>query len=469
MCDLRKTIFAYLLAAAPVLSGCGGHWTAAEVGDGPGLRFEQRDKVSYLRGPYNFDFYRRHNEAYRFGAAIHFAHGKAHDVPQLSPLDRAGHFDKQLDAEMVHWVFDLPRIEPHMEYWGPHTGQFAWQLYRAIDWTHMHHEQTYDVLSSTQIPWPKKKEWTERSVEYYLKWVDIPRSPAPLDVTMRRAGTMMKPYFAYFRTYYPESAKFFYVAHWWHPAIYEAMMIAGNDAEQEKAVQATHELVYGPVIEDRPLRMLLSREMMPRYSRMTPESANIFDNLHMLHGIAYSILSYPDYTEAEKRAELYRVINAMKEHPGDRELARKFPIPVPDMDPRVYADWMKAVRSPGLGMNEIMAEMLVEMWPMMSGGATTEPPQAVWDQFWLKVEPGMQPGEKPGSLHEAIKAVHPGMQMDPKMDEAGVTPQKMIDAMLEGWRAKHGDMPPAEPYPMNNDPSLEPIPQAGGGTVARQQ
>jgi hypothetical protein len=32
--------------------------------------------------------------------------------------------------------------------------------------------------------------------------------------------------------------------------------------------------------------MVLSREIMPRYSRMSPESANIFDNLHMLHGIA---------------------------------------------------------------------------------------------------------------------------------------------------------------------------------------
>ena len=43
---------------------------------------------------------------------------------------------------------------------------------------------------------------------------------------------------------------------------------------------------------DRPGRMLLSREIMPRYARMSPESENIFDNLHMLHGIAYSILAF---------------------------------------------------------------------------------------------------------------------------------------------------------------------------------
>ncbi|MFN2427288.1 MAG: hypothetical protein ABR587_12675 [Candidatus Binatia bacterium] len=372
----------------------------------------------------------------------------------MTGLDRAAYIDRQFDAEMVERIHDTPRIEPHMEYWGPHTAQFAWDLYRAIDWTHIHHEQTYDILSSREVAWQDKAATTDLAVAYYLRWLDIPRSVAPLDVTMRRAGTMMKPYFAYFRTYYPESAKFFYVAHWWHPAIYEAMMIAGNDDEQQRSVRETHELTYTHVIEDRPLRMLLSREMMPRYSRLTPESANIFDNLHMLHGIAYSILAYPDYTEEEKRAELYRVIEAMAEQPGDRELARKFPIPVADMDPRVYASWMKPVKSPGLGMNEIMEEMLQEMWPMMSADGSSAPTPEVWKQFWLKVEPGMQPGEKPGSLHEAIMAVHPGMKMDPDAGKAGVTPVKMIDAMLKGWRQKHGDMEPVEPWPMQSEPSL---------------
>lgn len=446
-----------LLLFATGSIACSGQWSAAKVSESPGLRLERRNSVSYLRGPYNFDFYRRHNDTYRFGAAIHFAHGKAHDVPQLTPLDRAGYFDGQLDSEMVHYIHDKPRIEPHMEYWGPHTSQFAWDLYRAIDWTHMHHEQTYDILSSDEIPWSDKAEWTERSVDYYLKWLSIPRSTAPLDVTMRRAGTMMKPYFAYFRTYYPQSAKFFYVAHWWHPAIYEAQMIGGNDKEQEQAVKSTHSLTYAQVVNDRPLRMLLSREMMPRYSRMSPESANIFDNLHMLHGIAYSILSYPGYTEQEKRKELYRVIEAMKQQPGDKELARKFTLPKPNMDPRVYEDWMKSVRSPGLGMNEIMAEMLREMWPQMSGDGSVEPPPEVWRQFWLKVEPGMQDGEKPGSLHDAIKAVHPSMKMNKQSMQAGKVSQKMVKAMLEGWQKKHGGIAPVPPLPMRDDPRLLPI------------
>src|SRR5690606_38514284 len=118
----------------------------------------------------------------------------------------------------------------------------------------------------------------------------------PLDVTMRRAGVMTKPYFTYFRNAYPKSNDFFYAAHWWHPVLYEALMIAGNDGEQEDAVRAVADLFFRVVLEDRPKRMLLLREAAPRYSRFSPESANIFDNLHMFHGIVYDILAYEGWT-----------------------------------------------------------------------------------------------------------------------------------------------------------------------------
>ncbi|OGI03357.1 MAG: hypothetical protein A2Y25_08495 [Candidatus Melainabacteria bacterium GWF2_37_15] len=139
-------------------------------------------------------------------------------------------------------------------------------------------------MSDDDISWTEKKKWTDRAVKYYLTELNLPRSPAPLDVTMRRAAVMMKPYFTLFRNYYPLSNNFFYYAHWWHPVIYEAQMISGNDKEQDIAVEQTDSLT-SVILQDRPLKMLLSREGMPRYSRFSPESANIFDNLHMLHGI----------------------------------------------------------------------------------------------------------------------------------------------------------------------------------------
>lgn len=421
------------------------------------IDIQQRNEVSYLRGPYNIEFFKRHNEAFRISAGIHFAHGKAHDVAQLTPAADRAAADVKFDDESVAYVTrKKPFTEPTMELFGPYTARFAWDLYRAIDWTHMHHEQTYDILSDKDIPWDKKKEWTDRSVQYYLTQHDIPRSPAPLDITMRRAGVMMKPYFTLYRNQHPRGNNFFYTAHWWHPVIYEAMMIGGNGPDQDRMVKETDRTYYNEVLPvgNRPQRMLLSREVMPRYSMMSPESANIFDNLHMLHGIAYDILTYEGWTPEQKRAEIYRVIKAMSYHPGDELLARKFTTPKPDMDPRVYADWLKGTEG---DMNRIMMEMMEEMMPMMMPqGISDDMRQNMMAQFKTKLAPGMQEGEIEGSLSDAMMKLMPNMKMDQEGMKPGNTPKMMVDAMLDGWRKKYANMPDIEPMPMKAGASSMP-------------
>jgi hypothetical protein len=417
-----------------------------------GFIFEQRSTVSYLRGPYNIEFYKRHNQAFRVGAAIHFAHGKQHDVLLLTPVQKNASVDEETDGDYLKHIANPPRTEPTMELYGPYTAQTMFQLYRAIDWTHMHHEQTYDILSDRSISWDKKKKWTDRAVRYYLNKLDIPRSPAPLDVTMRRAAVMMKPYFGAFRNKYPQSNNFFYAAHWWHPVIYEAMMLAGNDEEQDLMVKQTDETFFKQVLNKRPQRMLLSREMMPRYSRMSPESANIFDNLHMLHGIAYDILAYEGWTLAEKKKELYRVIQAMSYQPGDEKLARKFSIPHPDTDPRNYESWMQGADGE---MNRIMKEMLEEMMPMMMPEATTEQKNQVMEQFKLHATPGMQAGEMPGSFMESVHKIVPDAKMSQKSMKPGEVSQHMVQMMMDGWINKHGNKPDVEALDMTEEPSLD--------------
>jgi len=400
---------------------------------------QQRNKVSYLRGPYNEGFFYRHNQAFRISAAIHVAHARQHDVLELTPLDRHPEVDRDTDAGYMEAVLNPPRTEPTMEFFGPYAARGYFDLYRAIDWTHMHHEQTYDILSEKSIAWDDKKTWTDRAVRYYLEKLDIPRSPAPLDVTMRRAGVMMKPYTTLFRNYYPQSNNFFYAAHWWHPVIYEAIMIGGNGPNQDEMVRQTDQTYFSQVLKERPQRMLLSREIMPRYSRLSPESANIFDNLHMLHGIAYDILAYEGWTPAQKKAELERVIRAMSYHPGDEQLARKFNLPYPDMDPRTYADWMKGTHG---DMNRIMEEMMQEMMPMMMPhGMDAAMHEKMMAQFRMKLTPGIQAGEIPGSILDAMKAMMPEMKVMPESIEPGAAPVQMIDMMLRGWQQKHGDMP----------------------------
>ena len=425
------------------------------------LALEQRNQVSYLNAPYNGAFFHRENEAFRVGAAIHFAHGIQHDILQLDNLSDRDRTDAETDASYLEMLRNPPRTEPEMETYGPYTARTAWQLYRAIDWTHMHHEQTYDIMAEKRIVWDRKKEWTDRAVRYYLDKFDIPRSPAPLDVTLRRAAVMMKPYSTLFRNNYPKSNNFFFAAHWWHPAIYEAQMLGGNGAGQERMVKETDRTMFDQVVKERPQRMLLSREVMPRYSRMSPESANIFDNLHMLHGIAYDILAYEGWAVEQKRDELYRVIRAMSYQPGDEKLARKFSTPHPDMDPRVYEPWMKGVEGE---MSRIMKEMMEEMMPLMMPEPMEPQMKEKMDrQMMMKMTPGMQEGELPGSLMDAMKALMPQMKMSPESMQPGGTPQKMIDAMMQGWRQKYGSMPDVEPVSMQAEPAYPgEIPARGG-------
>jgi hypothetical protein len=439
---------------------------------------ERRNEVSFKRGRYNIAQFNRHNRTFRYSAAFHFQHGKQHDVLQLTPLADRERVDADFDRESTDYVYKLKaRTEPTMEMFGPSTARFAWAVYRAIDWTHDLHEQTYDIMSDKGIPWSEKKAYTDRSVKYYLEQnPDVARSIAPLDVTMRRAAVMMKPYFTYFRNYYPNSNHFTYVAHWWHPVVYECQMISGNDKDQEMTLSQMNATMLDEVFKQRPERMLLLREAAPRYSRLSPEAANAFDNLHMLHGIVYDIMAYEKWTPEQKRAELYRVVRAMAYQPGDERYVRKFSEPYPDMDPRVYYDWMKGADGE---MSRIMEEMMMEMMPMMMqqmgmpasdelkmammmndkekmmrlmSPEMKEMHEKMMAQFKMKMMPGMQSGEAQGSLSDAMMKLMPNMKMMPESMNPGATPQMMADMMMQGWRMKYGNMPDIAPMDMSQEP-----------------
>lgn len=146
----------------------------------------------------------------------------------------------------------------------------------------------------------------------------------------------------------------------------------------------------------------------------------------------------------------------MSYQPGDEQLARKFATPYPDMDPRVYDEWMQGTAG---AMSQIMQEMVEEMMPMMMpNGMTPDMREQMMAQMRMKFAPGLQDGELPGSLMDAMKAIMPNMQMTPEAMEPGATPTRMIEVMLRGWQEKHGKMPDLPPMPMNQEPSAPPRP-----------
>jgi hypothetical protein len=77
----------------------------------------------------------------------------------------------------------------------------------------------------------------------------------------------------------------------------------------------------------------------------------------------------------------------------------------------------------------------------------------VMDALRKKLTPGMQEGEMEGSWHDTLMMLMPDMKMDPEGMKPGKSSEKMIQAMLEGWRQKHGQMPDIEPWPMDREPS----------------
>ena len=425
----------------------------------PATQAEPRSEVSYMRGPQNAGgraFFKRFPESESYSAAFHYHHGKEHDLLFKTPYDEMSKVDHDFNVSVTNFAYEQKgKTGPSMGLYGPYTARLAWNLFRAIDWTHEHHEQTYDILASDKVPYDEKKAMTDKAVKYYLeKNPDVARSIAPLDITMRRAGVMMKPYFTLYRNYSPESNSVAWVAHWWHPAIYEAQLMGGNGPLQEEMVHDVNKTMFNQFFSVRPERMVLSREVMPRYSRMSPETANIFDNLHMLHGITYDIMLYKGYTPQQKRDELYRVIQAMGYQSGDEKYVRKFEIKHGDLDPRVYYPWMGSFDGE---MSRMMGEMLDEMMPMMMPGISDEDKARVKEQFKLKNMQGIQPGEKPGSLMDALKAVYPAMKMNPEYMKAGAPPKMMVDIMVKGWMDKYADMPDVPGYDMSVEPTSVPV------------
>ena len=115
------------------------------------------------------------------------------------------------------------------------------------------------------------------------------------------------------------------------------------------------------------------------------------------------------------------------------------------------------IRSEG-EMNRIMMEMMEEMMPMMMPeDMPAQMHEKMMAQFKIKMTPGIQQGELPGSLHDAMMKIMPKMKMDPASMEPGQTPKKMIDMMLKGWEKKYASMPDIEPMPMDKEPSAPPL------------
>ena len=346
-------------------------------------------------------------------------------LPSECPAAAIRSIDEEFFAELAAISsLEPPRIDPPtprsevgQEDVSPVFAGAAPAAIDMIDWTHGLHEVLYDILAtpevfaaddSVELPInppiqgvAEQPRFSVRSgvprvfavaLDDYYKRSPLAISPAPLEtVILERAELSSQPWFRYYRTNFVQAYGYFMLAHWWHPSIYETQMLFPELAEQQAAVIAADRTLARLIAEKSfPQMMVLSREISPRFTSLVlptrngdravgAEAGNVFDNLHMLHGIVYDILSAPieQIPALEKEVELWRargldleteaakpgragrtarravwrgrgqevrrMVEILRYRPGDEKLAAGYKNYGPfNEDPTVFVDaWMK--------------------------------------------------------------------------------------------------------------------------------
>ncbi|MDH3205516.1 MAG: hypothetical protein OEO79_02840 [Gemmatimonadota bacterium] len=289
--------------------------------------FPQRNDVYRLSAPYNFEFYDTHEPAARSFYAAHFAHFGAYELlmdpgPDLD--QRMVEFESQVRA----FVVDPPKFEPPADIVAPSWTRMAFETGQSMDWTHMLHSQLYDILTDERVR--DKQAAGERAMAYYLSEAETAFSTRGYGHRWMEGGG---PWAGAFRETYPAVNGILWAYHWHHAAVYEALMesdATSRAAELDRVIR----VFADSVLADPPTVMPLTAEVAPRFSRMFPAAAHIFDNLHMMHDVANDVMASPLYTLPEKAAEIARLRDLMSYALQDETSAPAMPMgPGHEMSP----------------------------------------------------------------------------------------------------------------------------------------
>lgn len=264
----------------------------------------QRNDVYHLAAPYNFAFYDTHEEAARSFYAAHFTHFAAYEIlmhPGQDPPGRMSEFETRVRA----YIADPPKFEPPAEIIAPRWTRLAFETAQSMDWAHMLHSQLYDILTDDRIT--DKRTAGERAIAYYLSETEAAFSTRGYGHRFMEGGG---EWAGNFHIAYPDINGILWAYHWHHAAVYEALMETDPDrrrAELDRVI----DVFTDSVLLELPHVMPLTAEVAPRFSRLFPAAAHIFDNLHMMHDVVNDIMAEPSYSLSEKAAEIERLRGQM--------------------------------------------------------------------------------------------------------------------------------------------------------------
>jgi hypothetical protein len=262
-----------------------------------------RNSQLYLPGNYNFAFYDTHTRAARSFYAAHVAHFGIYEVGLTEGEDATDAF-AELETHIRRLVTAPPKFEPPAELIAPAWMRMAHPTGRAMDWTHHLHSQLYDILTDPSVP--DKRAAGERAIAYYLSDADAAFSTRGYGHRWMMGGGSWAGTFA---RKYPDINGILWAYHWHHAAVYEALMEPTPEA-QARALDRVIDLFVDSVLVTPPDFMPLAAAVAPRFSKMFPAAAHIFDNLHMMHDITNDIMVDERLSREQKEAEIDRMLRS---------------------------------------------------------------------------------------------------------------------------------------------------------------
>ncbi len=259
-----------------------------------------RNQQYRLPAPYNFAFYDTYNGAARSFYAAHYAHFGVYEVA-LVEGENAEEAFVQLEETIRALVVDPPVFEPPAELIAPQWSKIAFATGSSMDWTHMLHSQLYDILTDDRVA--DKKAAGERAISYYLSNASAAFSTRGYGHRWMLGGGTWAGLFA---RKYPSINGILWGYHWHHAAVYEALMEGTPEARSRELDRVIRTFVDS-VLVNPPQTMPLTAEIAPRFSRMFPAAAQIFDNLHMMHDVVNDVMVDERLTRREKELEIERM------------------------------------------------------------------------------------------------------------------------------------------------------------------
>lgn len=278
---------------------------------------KKQNHIFYKRGVYNDDVYNIRPLALDLNA-VAVGHALAYEDLVTG---KAATLESRTFERINRVLKNPPKFMPDEANISPTFGRRYGVLEQMFDWTHILHNQTVDVLASTQMTPAQKDKEIKALWDFYFN--SVPYAITPLPMNMEWLDS--QPYSMAFRQKYPKVNGLFWGYHWLQGAMYDGL--DGLTLEQQRtSYEAMGKRYHETELyrTDRPF-MPMFAEVSPKFAAKYPHIANAFDNLHMLHDMVNDILASDWMSEPQKAEQIKRAMWIVShdahrnEKPGDNK------------------------------------------------------------------------------------------------------------------------------------------------------